>query len=99
MTPYNTMRLDPRHHAFVQTTEDIPPRASPTVKQGLWVLRMVLRVIGYNKGAAPLGMLREGAECMLRGMGSTWETSAAASRFYYEPKTALKNKILKKKRC
>lgn len=34
---------------------------------------------------------------MLRGMGSTWETSAAASRFCYEPKTALKNKILKKK--
>ena len=55
MTPYDTIRLDPRHHTFVQTTECTPSRASPRVKQGLWVVTMVLRAVSYNKGAARCG--------------------------------------------
>lgn len=91
MTPYNTTRLDLRHHTFVQTTEYTPSQASPRVKQGLWALTMVLRVIG-DKGAAPLGTLREGAECMLRGMGARGKPPQLPLDFAMKPKRLLKIK-------
>ena len=73
------------------------PRVKPNVNYEFWVIMMShCRFIYCNKFTPLVGDADNGGGCACVGTGGVRETSVPSSQFCYKPKTALKNKVLKK---
>ena len=80
------------HWSFVQKPmEGTPPTG--TVNSGCWVMGSQCKNISYNKLNTLAVDVDSGGGAGCAGAAGIWEFSAPSFQFYYEPETALKNKM------
>ena len=83
--------VDSCYYTFVQPIECPIPRMNPNVNYGRWVIMMYqCRFISCKKGTTLMGDVDS-------RRGFLGEVSVLSTHFCCEPKTALKNKVLKMK--